>query len=133
MTDTNWQNDFNDQEAKDRLARRILGVSKTATIVEIKQAFHLLAMEKHPDKAPLDKDRIREFQNIVNAYTYLVGRGGANPDLMDPGQPPEDQKINDFHMDNSWGYYQIWRQQFFHAHEPGDAQTARDSRDEPHS
>ena len=132
MTDNHWQKEIDDQDAKDRLARRILGVSKTATMIEIKQAFHLLAMEKHPDKAPLDKDRAREFQNIVNAYTYLVGRGGTNPDLFDPKQLPEEQKINDIHMDNSWGYYQIWRQQFFHAHEPGDSQTARDSRDEPH-
>jgi DnaJ-class molecular chaperone len=47
-----------------------LGVSKTATDAEIKQAYRKLAMKWHPDHNK-DKDATSKFQEISSAYAIL--------------------------------------------------------------
>ena len=42
----------------------ILGVSKTATEDEIKQAYRKLARQYHPDLHPDDKDAAEKFKEI---------------------------------------------------------------------
>lgn len=49
----------------------ILGVSRTATEVELKSSFRKLAMQHHPDKNPGDKQAEIKFKEINEAYQIL--------------------------------------------------------------
>lgn len=49
----------------------ILGVSKTASAKEIRQAFRRLARQYHPDVNPNDKDAEAKFKEINEAYEVL--------------------------------------------------------------
>ncbi|MFQ3614989.1 MAG: J domain-containing protein [Cyanobacteriota bacterium] len=50
---------------------KILGVGKTATADEIKQAFRRLARKYHPDVNPGDKTAEEKFKDINEAYEVL--------------------------------------------------------------
>ena len=50
----------------------VLGVQKSASADEIKQAFRRLALKHHPDRNPTNKDEARErFKEISEAYEVL--------------------------------------------------------------
>src|SRR3989442_4248941 len=48
-----------------------LGVSKTASEKEVKQAFRKLARKHHPDVNPSDKSAESKFKEINEAYEVL--------------------------------------------------------------
>ena len=50
---------------------QILGISKTATEKDIKNAYRKLARKLHPDVNPNDKDAQRKFQEINEANEVL--------------------------------------------------------------
>ncbi|AUC75576.1 molecular chaperone DnaJ [Olleya sp. Bg11-27] len=49
----------------------ILGISKSATQVEIKKGYRKKAIEFHPDKNPDDKDAESKFKEAAEAYEIL--------------------------------------------------------------
>src|SRR6187397_3235561 len=49
----------------------VLGVTRTSTEVELKAAFRKLAMQRHPDRNPGDKDCEHRFKEINEAYDVL--------------------------------------------------------------
>jgi molecular chaperone DnaJ len=49
----------------------ILGVTKSATVVEIKKAYRKKAIENHPDKNPGDKAAEERFKEAAEAYEIL--------------------------------------------------------------
>jgi molecular chaperone DnaJ len=49
----------------------VLGVTRTATEVELKAAFRKLAMQHHPDRNPGDKDCEHRFKELNEAYDVL--------------------------------------------------------------
>lgn len=49
----------------------VLGVSKTATLDEIKKAYRKLAVQNHPDKNPGDKAAEERFKEATEAYEVL--------------------------------------------------------------
>lgn len=49
----------------------VLGVSRTATVEEIKKAYRTLAKQYHPDRNPGDKDAEAKFKEVQEAYDTL--------------------------------------------------------------
>src|SRR6476661_1386064 len=49
----------------------VLGVSRTATDVEIKKAYRTLAIQHHPDKNPDDHTAEEKFKECAEAYAVL--------------------------------------------------------------
>jgi molecular chaperone DnaJ len=49
----------------------ILGVSKSASEVELKRAYRKLAMKYHPDRNPNRKEAEERFKEINEAYAVL--------------------------------------------------------------
>jgi molecular chaperone DnaJ len=49
----------------------VLGVSRTATEVEIKSAYRKLAVRYHPDKNPGDNEAEEKFKEAAEAYSVL--------------------------------------------------------------
>jgi curved DNA-binding protein CbpA len=48
-----------------------MNLKKDATQEEIKKAYRKLALMKHPDKNPDDKDAAQNFQTLQKAYNIL--------------------------------------------------------------
>lgn len=49
----------------------VLGVSKSADVIEIKKAYRKLALKYHPDKNPGDKEAEEKFKEAAEAYDVL--------------------------------------------------------------
>jgi DnaJ family protein B protein 4 len=63
---------FNNPANKSSDYYKILGISKTATVAQIKKEYRQLAMKFHPDRNPNDKERSETlFKQISEAYTIL--------------------------------------------------------------
>ena len=60
-----------------------LGVSRDASEKEIKEAFYKLAKKYHPDNNKDDKDAVKKFQEISNAYECIISNKEflKNPDF----------------------------------------------------
>jgi hypothetical protein len=54
--------------------REILGVAENATQAQIRQAYHRLVMENHPDRFPSEKKALQELTTITltEAYSALM-------------------------------------------------------------
>ena len=74
----------------------VLGVTKTATEVEIKKAYRQMAVQYHPDKNPGDATAEEKFKECAEAYAVLsdsqkraqydrFGHGGMGGGGFDPG------------------------------------------------
>lgn len=67
----------------------VLGVSKTATLEEIKQAYRQLARQYHPDLNPGNQESEANFKLINEAYQALSDLDGYPADReYDRSSPP---------------------------------------------
>lgn len=69
---------------------KILGVSKNASIDEIKKSYRKLAKKHHPDLNPGNKEAEKKFKDISNAYE-LIGTVEAKT-KFDQGETEEPQQ-----------------------------------------
>ena len=112
MPDRDWQSEIALLQQRERKARAILGVSQTAEDGEIRRAFRRAGLEHHPDVNVAGVDSSRMFHLICCAYKFLTeGETCAALDELDaPPAPVTDGK---YRLDNPWGYWCWWRENFF--------------------
>jgi curved DNA-binding protein len=90
---------------------KILGIDKTATPKEIKDAYRKLARKFHPDLHPEDKDAIKNFQQINE----------ANEVLSDPEKRKKyDQYGNDWQHADEFEKQNKYREQSSNYQRPGN-------------
>jgi len=107
-----FQKQISERLRMEKLARKILGVPDDADETEIKKAYWLLAMKYHPDKNPGNRKKLGQFQNIKNAYEYLIH--GTEGKFSFSGKPDPRQSFSDkYDTTNNWGYFLWWRDKFF--------------------
>src|SRR5918993_2854713 len=93
-----------------------LGVAKTATEKEIKQAFRKLARKFHPDVNPGDKTSEGKFKEINEAYEVLGDPGkrrkydelGANWRMYEQAQQSGQGFPGDFGFGGAGGQGGAW-------------------------
>lgn len=65
----------------------VLGVTKAASIDEIRSAYRKLALGLHPDRNPGDKEKERKFKEISQAYEVLSDDGRRSRYDMERSNP----------------------------------------------
>lgn len=94
----------------------ILGVKPSATIEEVKKAYHLLVRKNHPDLFSEDQKRLQELKmvQINEAYTRILQGVTGEPDCKSAGKSTDDVRIRvklrsgsdvGFHRDIEYAYY----------------------------
>jgi len=130
----NWQDQIQKQKKMEQLARRILGVSDDADNITIKKAYWLLAMRYHPDRNPRNEESRKIFENIVNAYEFLIkGKSdGWNPN---ENNVVEIEETMGGYQVNDWGYFCWWRDNYCDdiKEEKCQHRTCKNKKNEPES
>jgi len=114
VQDKNWQADIILLQAREKKACRILGVSGSAGMDEIKRAWRKKSFACHPDRNPGNADSVRQFILINCAYRFF--REGTSCEALDEGKFDENQLTNGkYRRDNLWGYFAWWQETYFHS------------------
>ena len=95
---------------------KILGINKTATAKEIKNAYRKLARKLHPDLNPNDKDAKRNFQQINEANEVL-------------SDPEKRRKYDQY--GNDWKHAAEYEQSEKRREQPSDGRRTRSSAASP--
>jgi curved DNA-binding protein CbpA len=107
-----WQEDIHLLRERDRKARRILGVSDTAELEEIKRAWRKEVQQSHPDKKENPGDSAQRFLFIQSAYDFLT-KGIGGEELDKAVSSDTESYAGKYRLDNEWGIFLWWREQFF--------------------
>lgn len=111
MPNTRWDEYWSEwtwpveAESAEILARRILGVSRTASVREIKSTYRALARQLHPDTNPSDETLAEKFRVIAEAYEILT----SNRNLRTRKSPPQTSKDKPL---DAQTYPEWWFQRF---------------------
>ena len=112
MQDRDWQAEIALLQEREKKAYAILGIPKTSSRGQIKRAFRRGCLTCHPDRNPEDAQAKQRFHLICCAYKLLT-EGYVCPELDKAGLPPEELTAGKYHLDNPWGYFAWWRENFF--------------------
>ena len=112
MQDRDWQAEIALLQERDKKAYAILGISETAGREQIKRAFRRACLACHPDKNPGDDQAKQRFHLICCAYKFLT-EGDVCPQLDEAELPAEEFTAGRYHLDNPWGYFCWWRENYF--------------------
>ena len=97
---------------RDRKSRAILEVSETADRAEIRRAFRRASLAHHPDVNSAKNESAARFRLICCAYKFLI-EGEAGTALDDLECPPPPHTDGEYRLDNPWGYWCWWRENYF--------------------
>ena len=106
MDDFRWQENLRSRAQMEERAKELLAVAPGATENELKRAYRKAAKRFHPDRAGADG---KPFKTILAAFKFLA-EGEESPLLL-PVEKRE--KTGKYHLDNDWGYFLWWSDQFF--------------------
>jgi hypothetical protein len=100
-----------------KAAGRILDVSESADMNELKKAYRKAAAKYHPDHNGNTPEANKRFILIKCAYELLAFDKPCDKLLEEinswPGVP-DDAK---YRIDNPWGHFLWWREKFFESNE----------------
>lgn len=82
----------------------VLGVTKTATVDEIRSAYRKLALNLHPDRNPGDTDKERRFKDVSHAYEVLSDDGRRAKYDFERGQPARVAVVAPFFRSGRGGF-----------------------------
>jgi hypothetical protein len=87
--------------------REILGIAKSATRQEIRQAYRRLVMENHPDRFPAERKSVQEIAVITlnEAYSALMSLPVAVPPAGSASASPSSGPAVGPHRDPAYAYY----------------------------
>jgi len=112
MVETDWQDQINRLQQRERKARAVLGVSENADLMEIRRAFRRACIVHHPDVNRGETKAADRFLLICCAYKFLTE--GENCEALDRlDVPPKGTAEGEYRMDNPWGYWCWWREKYF--------------------
>lgn len=88
----------------------VLGVSKNASLSEVKKAYYKLAKQYHPDVNKNDPNAAKKFQAVSEAYEILgddtkrkqYDQWGSTAEQMGMGQAPPGAGAHGFNQ--AWSY-----------------------------
>ncbi len=112
MSEEDYKKILEEKIRLEKLAHKILDIPLGSSISEIKKAYIKLAMKYHPDKSPGDKEIEKKFQNIQNAYEFLVSEKNRGRTKLEDDSDDVQLKDNKYNLDNEWGYFLWWRDKF---------------------
>jgi len=109
--------DFMERVSRDLAARkaacRILEVEEDADEEQLKRAYRIAAVRRHPDHNGNTVEANRMFTLVRCAYELLAFDKPCNVLLAEidswPGAPEGDK----YRLDNPWGHFCWWREKFF--------------------
>jgi hypothetical protein len=118
MGEHDWQRALDDRARMEARARAILGVKAGVSRQALKRAFRRAARKHHPDRNPGDAGAADRFRDAVAAHE-LLAKGKPDRRLLAQSVLPVRPICGGYYLDNSWGYFLWWRDNFFSARGPG--------------
>ena len=112
MQDRDWQTEMQLSLRRQETARRILGVCESDSAEETRRSWRKLCREHHPDRNDGSVESHRIFTLVNSAYRCLTK--AQDCEQLDAPYPPDEKLSNGKYMlENQWGYFLWWREQYF--------------------
>jgi hypothetical protein len=96
-----------------KAAGRILDVSESADMNELKKAYRKAATKYHPDHNGNTPEANKRFVLIKCAYELLAFDKPCDKLLEEINSWPGVPKDGKYRLDNPWGHFLWWRDKFF--------------------
>ena len=113
MGKTEWQQEILELVRMEARAYELLGIAPSADAGEIRSAYRRAARECHPDRKPQDPAASERFKAVNAAFRFLLHGTRNELLLVKAGAGPASRKGAKYDLDNPWGYFCWWRDQFF--------------------
>lgn len=113
MGKTEWQQEILELVRMEARSHELLGVAPGAGAGEIRSAYRRAARECHPDRRPQDPGASEQFKVVNAAFRFLADGTRNELFLVKAGTERASRNSAKYDLDNPWGYFCWWRDQFF--------------------
>jgi len=112
VQDKDWQGEIGLLQRRETKARQILGVSDSDGAEKIKLAWRKRSLANHPDNNGGSLESHRNFILVNCAYRFLTEGKGCEE--LDAEHLPDRERLDGkYRLDNPWGYFAWWRENYF--------------------